>query len=955
MKLELENILKLRGVVKKALVMFVGATSMMGMALSVQAATARQVEALNRGLTAVKVNNGVFLSWRLLGTDDYSIAFNVYRDGEKVAGPIANSTNYIDKGGNTNSIYYVRTVVNGVEQTQSDLAIVWESNYLDVPINKPGDTTLNGETVTYTANDATVADVDGDGEYEIILKWNPSNAKDNSESGYTSNVYIDCYEMDGTQRWRIDLGKNIRAGAHYTQFIAYDLNGDGKAEIAMKTADGTKAGDGTIIGDEAADYRNSSGYILSGPEYLTLFEGRTGKILTTIDYTPSRGTVSSWGDKYGNRVDRFLAGVAYLDGKTPSLIIARGYYTRSVVSAYKYKSGALTRQWTFDTNSTGNSSFAGQGNHSLSVADVDNDSYDEIIYGSAVIDHNGKGLYSTGMGHGDALHVGDFDPTHSGMEIFQVHEEKGSSIESVQMRDAATGKTLWAKKTGTDVGRGLIVNIDPDYYPYVAISSAGIFGQYGNELNLNMEKFGINHAIWWDGDLYREGLDRTYINKWNYHTKSTDRLMTADNVHANNGTKYNPSLAGDIFGDWREEVMWPTADDTALRIYTTTDVTDTKLYTFMHDVQYREAIAWQNVGYNQPAHPSYYMGIDMPTPTKPSIYTVGSYSETIVEDTDTVNNSSGNEGDSTTLLDLEDGAVYTIQNVYSGLYLDIVNGSSEDGTNVQQWEGNGLSAQQFKLVAMGDGYYQLLTGCSNYTQAVDVSGGNATDGNNVLTWTDTDSWNQQFKIQKNSDGTYRILTRCSGDASALEVYDFSTESGGNVSQWIYWGGDAQHWRFAKVENSNSGNTDNSDQEATSAYWNFSDGSLSSLGTLSSEVTVDGLTLLANSSKTMEISSAALSLNGINYDYCLRLGGAGNTSYRAMKFSVNGPCTISIVGVSSGSSDRDLILVDENGNTYGTATQTSNLQESTINYTGSSNSLYLYSTNSGINIYQLHIY
>ena len=240
----------------------------LGLALSctsaapVHAAEARQIEALDRGLVAVKTTDGVYLSWRLLGTDDYTIGFNVYRNGTKIAGPITDSTNYLDESGNTSATYTVRTVVNGVEKTESDSATVWGQNYLDVPIQKPDDV----DGASYSANDATVADVDNDGDYEIILKWDPSNSKDNSQSGKTSNVYIDCYELDGTRRWRIDLGKNIRAGAHYTQFMVYDFNGDGYAEMAVKTADGTVAGDGTVIGDASKDYRNSSGYILDGPE-----------------------------------------------------------------------------------------------------------------------------------------------------------------------------------------------------------------------------------------------------------------------------------------------------------------------------------------------------------------------------------------------------------------------------------------------------------------------------------------------------------------------------------------------------------------------------------------------------------------------------------------------------------------------------------------------------------------
>ena len=745
----------------------------------------RQVESLNRGLTAVKTSDGVFLSWRLLGTEAYETAFNVYKDGVKIAGPITNRTNFVDTSGSISSTYYVRTIVNGSEKTQSDTVTVWANQYKDVPIKKPANTTLNGVAVTYSANDATVADVDGDGEYEIILKWDPSNAQDNANAGYTSNVYVDCYELNGTLRWRIDLGKNIRAGAHYTQIIAYDLNGDGKAEVAMKTADGTIAGDGTVIGNANADYRNSSGYILSGPEYLTLFDGRTGAILDNIDFTPARGTVSSWGDNYGNRVDRFLSGVAYLDGKTPSLIIARGYYTRSVVSAYKYRGGTLNRQWTFDTNSSGNSAYAGQGNHSLSIADVDEDGYDEIVYGSLVIDHTGKALYSTGQGHGDALHVGDFDPTHSGLEIYQVHETKSTSINGVEMRDAKTGSVLMAKQPGTDVGRGLVVNIDPDYYPYVALSSAGSFDKYGNQITNNITKLSANFASWWDGDLYREILDSTYINKWNYTNKTVDRLLTGSNVHQNNGTKATPSLSGDILGDWREEVIWPLSDDSALRIYTTTIPTNTKLYTLMHDTQYREAIAWQNVAYNQPPHPSYYIGPDMATPVQPNIYTCGNYAEQTVT--------------TSTSSPLSDGGIYYIKNKHSGKYLDVDGNSNSNGANVYQWTGNGDSGQKFKLVSQGNGYYSLLPQCGNYQLAVDIANGSSADGTNAQLWGYTANFAQQFYFQSNSDGTYAMLTKASNNASALEVYEFSTADGGNVCQYAYWGGDAQHWYLELIE------------------------------------------------------------------------------------------------------------------------------------------------------------
>ncbi|WP_426448085.1 rhamnogalacturonan lyase [Paenibacillus sp. S-38] len=590
-------------------------------------AAARQAEKLNRGVVAVQTSNGVFVSWRLLGTEDSSVSFNLYRGGTKVnSSPITNSTNYQDTAGTSSSSYTVKAVVNGAEQSASPAAGVWGSGYLDVPIQKPaGGTTPDGVAYTYSANDASVGDLDGDGDYEIVLKWDPSNSKDNSQSGYTGNVYLDAYELNGTRLWRVDMGKNIRAGAHYTQFLVCDFDGDGKAEVVSKTADGTKDGTGVTIGSSTADYRNSSGYVLDGPEFLTVFSGTNGKALSTIDYVPPRGTVSSWGDSYGNRVDRFLAGVAYLDGVRPSIIMARGYYTRTVVVAFDWRSGSLTRKWTFDSDSSTNgSSTAGQGNHNLSIADVDGDGKDEIAYGSLGIDDNGAKLYVTGLGHGDAMHLGDLNPDRAGLEVFQVHESTGAAY-GAEIHDAKTGAILWGQKTGADTGRGLSADIDPRYKgEELWASGVGLYSVTGTQIS-SSNPGSINFAIWWDGDLSRELLDHTggtgKIDKWDYNAGSLTRLLTATGTSSNNSTKGNPSLQADLIGDWREEVIWRTSDSSALRIYTTSAVTTTKLHTLMHDPVYRLGVAWQNTGYNQPPHTSYYLGTGMSTPAKPSIYT----------------------------------------------------------------------------------------------------------------------------------------------------------------------------------------------------------------------------------------------------------------------------------------------------------------------------------------------
>jgi hypothetical protein len=611
-----------------AAVLVAGSMSAAGLARNVAVASpssAAQVERLDRGAISVHTDAGNFVSWRLLADDPPGVAFNLYRGGTKVnAAPVTGSTNFVDKRATANADYVVRPVVGGVEQpvaagsgrslrfaASADGAPGITASTRDVPLQiPPGGRTPSGENYTYNANDASVGDLDGDGQYELVLKWEPSNAKDNSQAGYTGNVYVDAYRLDGTRLWRVDLGRNIRAGAHYTQFQVFDYDGDGRAEVVMKTADGTRSGTGQVIGNSSADHRNSSGYVLAGPEFLSVFRGADGAVLASADYVPPRGTVSSWGDSYGNRVDRFLAGTAYVDGARPSIIMARGYYTRSVITAWDWRNGQLTRRWTFDSNSSSNGAqWAGQGNHNLSVADVDADGRDEIIYGAMTVDDNGSGLYTTRFGHGDALHVSDFVPGRAGLEVWDIHESGGTGMD---LHDARTGAVIFSKPNNTGAegpGRGVAANIyagnpGAEFWAYGGGAPSALLNAAGTSVGRIPSS--ANFLVWWDGDAERELLDGTHIDK--YGTGGDTRLLTGSGVSSNNGTKSTPALSADILGDWREEVIWRTSDNTRLRIYSTTDTTTISRPSLMQDRQYRVAVAWQNTAYNQPPHPSFPMG-----------------------------------------------------------------------------------------------------------------------------------------------------------------------------------------------------------------------------------------------------------------------------------------------------------------------------------------------------------
>lgn len=567
-------------------------------------------EHLGRGVIAIRENpSTVVVSWRYLSSDSMDESFDIYRNGKKVNHhPLKNATFFQDAYLGTESALYTVKALKAKTESSYQLPSEAPMGYLNIPLAPPeGGITPTGQTYTYAPNDASIGDVDGDGEYEIILKWDPSNSHDNSHDGYTGPLIFDCYKLNGQQLWRINLGCNVRAGAHYNQFMVFDLDGDNHAEVVIKTGDGTVDGVGKVIGDAKADYREERGRILTGPEYLTIFNGMTGEAMQTVDYIPERGNLMNWGDGRANRSDRFLACIAYLDGVHPSVVMCRGYYTRTVLAAYDWDGKNLKSRWVFDSNNPGCKDYAGQGNHNLRVGDVDGDGCDEIVYGQCTINNDGTGLYSTGMGHGDAMHMTHFDPSRPGLQVWSCHENKrdGSTY-----RDAATGEILFQIKSNTDVGRCMAADIDPTHagVEMWSLASGGIRNVKGEVIASRVKGLSTNMAVWWDGDLLRELLDRNVVSKYNWEKGICERLTVFEGASSINGTKSNPCLQGDIIGDWREEVLLRSADNTSLRLYVSTIPTDYRLHTFLEDPVYRISIATQNVAYNQPTQPGFYVG-----------------------------------------------------------------------------------------------------------------------------------------------------------------------------------------------------------------------------------------------------------------------------------------------------------------------------------------------------------
>ncbi len=560
------------------------------------------------------VSGGVFVSWRMFGYEytgtDSDTSYILYKDSTKLA-TVTDSTNYLDAAGSASSKYSVSCVLKGTEGPQSPAVTPWAQNYTSIPLTAPGG--------SYSASDGSTGDLDGDGKLDIVLKWDPSDSHDNAQSGVTSDVYIDGYTLAGTKLWRIDLGPNIRAGAHYTQMSVADFDGDGKAEFACKTAPGTKDGTGAYLSkgpaasdDDSAVYRNASGYILTGPEYVTVFAGDTGKELDTIAYPVPRGDVNAWGDGYGNRVDRFNGGVAFVkEGGVatglPSIIQGRGYYTRLTVSSLTFRNGALAQNWVYDSVTACPN---GGGDHSEMAADTDNDGGQEIITGTRTIDSAGTLKCDAQMGHGDAMHISEL-VVGKGISVFSVHETLGGG----DCHDGATCKTYFVVTGGGDNGRGAA-----DYVGTGDETAASCSSSHTGNLNCGTgatvtPNAGSNFLIYWDDDLWRELENGTSITK-----ASGGSLLSCSDCGSNNSSKSTPTLTADLLGDWREELVLRESSNAALKVFTTTTVTKNRIYTLMHDPTYRAQVAFENSAYNQPPHVGFHIGVGMANPPVPDIH-----------------------------------------------------------------------------------------------------------------------------------------------------------------------------------------------------------------------------------------------------------------------------------------------------------------------------------------------
>ena len=596
----------------------------------------------------------VLVSWRMLPGDDATTGFDLYRTigagaEKRIASDIKNRTCYQDGSASKTADNHYRLTYAGSTETLSTFTLTKAQvsgglPYISIPLADTKDVYENTAKVVYTANDVSIGDLDGDGEFELVVKRlqsvkdeSGSIVSDGSGASYSQQdclwaVIWDAYKLDGTLLWRIKGGPGIILG-NSSSFAVADFDGDGCAEMAIRTCEGTVFGDGTEIpdtnGDGKIDYRtwgnlNTSkpGYLdhynSAGPEFISIIDGKTGRELARDKFI-NRETSASWGDDYWKRACSFRVGVGCFDETgLPSVVLGRGVYGHSVIEAWDYRDGQLSKRWRFDTNDGGtgkdgkkHSTYASQGNHSLNVADLDGDGLDEVMYGSMAVDHDGIGLWNTGLGHGDANHVGKFLPDREGLQMFHCLET-GKTM--VALHDARNGSVIWKKDAASDndMGRCLVGDFFPEYPGCEFFYYQGNYiRQDGTETTINTkgQKGGCGMAIWFDGSLSRQLIEDNIIQSPKYGRTFTMYRYSETFINA---TKSNPSWYGDLVGDWREEIIVPDATRLQdIKIFSTWYPTTHKFPWLMTDHCYWMSCLNENIGYNQPTHTGYCLGSDL--------------------------------------------------------------------------------------------------------------------------------------------------------------------------------------------------------------------------------------------------------------------------------------------------------------------------------------------------------
>lgn len=593
----------------------------------------RQAEPLGRGVVALhSATAQAYIGWRLLVTDPTDIGFNVYRSANGGAGvklnsaALTNTTDFLDTTANftVSNAWYVRPVLNGIEQAPSAAYGLAANSpvrqYLSIPLQA----VIGGANPPYDVKFAWFGDFDGDGEYDYLV----------DRLSTTANVkqYLQAYKRDGTFLWQMDMGTNSTSTSGSSTLTyepsssaicvgdkdnvtVYDLDGDGKAEVIVRTANGTIFGNGAV----------QSGGASANVQFLSIVDGLTG-------VQKSRATIPN--PYIADGPLNMHAGIAYLDGKQPSVIfsgenrIGDGDFQRITV-AWDYRDGVLTQRWTYQTPVNHNDSEG----HQLRVADVNNDGKDDIIRIASVIsDSNGVPvtLYSTELAHGDRYHVTDIDPERPGLEMFAI-QQYNTTLLATSLQDLGSGVLYkkWYAGGVVDVGRGITLDLTPSHRGCEMYSTQpGVFNAKGTQIYAN--NLWAPEAIWWDADVLREfedgagaGAYDPVINKFNPATGTASRIYsiynndgsTAHEVHQQHGGR--AALWGDLFGDWREEVMLVADDYNSVRIYTTKIQATNRIYCLIQNPMYRVQNTYK--GYYQASYVDYYLGNDMPAIPVPPV------------------------------------------------------------------------------------------------------------------------------------------------------------------------------------------------------------------------------------------------------------------------------------------------------------------------------------------------